>query len=157
MDNIYSRNLERMFAKIWTMKRNLLLLFLIFFALTGFVLWLTLLKPEPERPVLPPAQKTQEELRAEFLAKLPIVTDDFRIAYNPQLSDVVVVEISAKNKEGFLKLKEKSTIFIKNFGLVDLCSIDIRFIPVEKTASESIADSDIFPEGCPIPDWAKES
>lgn len=139
------------------MKRNLLLLFLIFFALTGFVLWLTLQKPEPERQVQPPAKKTQEELRAEFLAKLPITTDDFRIAYNPALSEVVAVEISAKNKEEFFNLKEKATIFIKNFGLVDLCPIDIRFIPVEKTASESIADADIFPEGCPIPDWAKES
>lgn len=115
----------------------------------GLVYWFTLQRGKPEVPTFPSFKV--EDRRAEFLSKLPIEADDFRIAYNPELSKSVIVEVDARNRGEFLKRKAEISQFIKNFQIEDLCALDVRFIPIEKSVKEEITDEDVFAQGCPIP------
>lgn len=137
---------------VFKMKRVYLGVLLIFILGALVIFAIPKIKRVPPTKPQPSSSPTAEEqAKTRFLAELPITTKDFHIGYSPKYSKVVAVEIFAQDQEEFLKTKKEAATFIKNFGISNLCELQVHFIPVEKTLRQTVTPADQLPKGCPIP------
>lgn len=109
-------------------------------------------KPPEPSPVVPqkiPQPVTFKTELSKIKPILPYSGNNYSIEYRDYLN-AVEVEITAENREGYLKTKKQAEDFLKSKGLTDICSLNIFWIaniPRDKRAD--FDGSEVITTGCP--------